>query len=210
MGNRKLLVLVIIFLGCENIVYRMSKDYFPLKTTNRWEYENTEGNLRVIEVTEDSVVGEFPCKIVLNNFKPEFWYKDEEKVKKFTVKTINIDGEDYTLEEEYRTYYLLPFIKDNTWGDSLKNTLEVYGDSIFFTHQIEGEVLDIEDMVSVPAGDFYEVYKLKIKETFTLNDSTWEDTSYEWYAPGIGLIKRRYGPELIFAKEEVLKKYSIR
>lgn len=201
---RKLLVLVIIFFGCENIVSRMSKDYFPLKTTDKWEYEDTEGNLRVIEVTGDSVVKEFPCKIVLNNFKPEFWYKDEEKVKKFIVKTINIDGEDYTLEDEYRTYYLLPFIKNNIWEDSLKNIVEIYGDSITFTHKIEGEVLDIEDMVSVPAGDFYEVYKLTVKETFTLNDSTWGDTSYEWYAPGIGLIKRQN------TTEEVLKKYSVR
>lgn len=204
MGNKKLFLVFILLLGCENIVYRMDNDYFPLKTTNKWEYEDSKGNLRIIEVAGDSTVQGFPSKIVENNFKPEFWCKTEEKVRKFIVKTINIDGEDDTLEQMYRTYYLLPFIKGDSWESSFGDTLEVYGDSIFFIHKIEGEVLDIEDSVSVPAGVFYEIYKLKLKESFTLNDSTWTDSAYEWYAPGIGLIKRED------STQEVLKSYYIK
>ncbi len=204
MENKRLIILIAFLLGCENIVYRMDNDYFPLKTTNKWEYEDSKANLRIIEVVGDSTVQGLPSKIVENNFKPEFWYKTKERVRKFIVKTINIDGEDDTLEQIYRTYYLLPFIKGDSWESNFGETLEVYGDSIFFTHRIEGKVLDIEDSVSVPAGTFYEVYKLRIKETFTLNDSTWIDSVYEWYAPGIGLIKRED------STQEVLKSYYIK
>lgn len=198
-----LLAACLIIIGCneDHIVLRASRDYFPLKVGNYWRYEDTLINSsRVVEVMGDSAVLGRRCIVVEDNFKEGYWIKSEGRIEKFVAKTITLYGEEDTLEQAYRLYYLVPFIVGNVWSNTFADTVVVLTDTIIFSHTINGRVAAIEDV-----GNFSDTYKVELLETIIENDSTETIATTEWFAPGIGLVKRKQG-----GTEEVLVEYQLK
>lgn len=187
--NYKWLGLGLVFiLGCgqDHIVLRATGDYFPLRIGNYWKYEDAVTKIpRIVEVKADSVVFGRSCTVVEDNFKESYWIKSEGWVEKFIVNTITRYGDEDTLEQAYRVFYLLPFVVGNTWSDTFADTVVVLTDTIVFHHAIEVTVAGIEDV-----NDFTDTYKVETVETQSQNDSTETRATTEWLAPGIGIVKR--------------------
>ncbi len=194
---------VVFIFGCsqDHIVLRATADYFPFKVGNYWKYEDAVSKIpHIVEVKMDSVVFGRSCTVVEDNFKESYWVKSEGWVEKFVVKTITRYGEEDTLEQAYRAYYLLPFVVGNIWSDTLADTVVVMTDTIIFHHAIDVTVAGIEDV-----NNFTDTYKVETVETVSQNDSTETTVTTEWFAPGIGLVKR-VGEGV----EEILIEYQVR
>jgi hypothetical protein len=195
--------LILLAFGCneDHIVFRATSDYFPLRVGDYWRYQDTLGiNPRFVEVAGDSAVAGRACIVVEDNFKETYWTKSEGRIEKFVVETVTLYGEVDTLEQNYRLFYLVPFVVGNRWGDTLTDTVVALTDTIVFSHAIDVTVAGIEDV-----GDFTDVYKLEIFETITQNDSMETIATTEWFAPTIGLVKRVQG-----GSEEVLVEYRVK
>lgn len=186
-----IIFLSVIILTCNNndwILYRAGNDYFPLKKGNWWQYE-TNGIFEMVEVKGDTVAYDRPCVHLLRNFADEYWVKDNGDVKKLELRTVNYNGTDYIIQKEWLLQYRLPFVLGSFWSEAFADTVVVLGDTYHIKQTITRQVFEIND-TTVPAGTFLQTYKIEYTETFILNDSTEYCSGYEWYAPGVGLIKK--------------------
>jgi hypothetical protein len=203
----KLLFIIALFLvviSCNNddwLLYRTGQDYFPIKKDSWWKYENQTGT-ELVKVEGDTVINNRPCLHLLRNFASEYWVKDNGQIEKLVVKTINYAGNDYALQESWLLQYQLPFVLGSAWSESFADTVMVLGDSFRIQQTIARKVVEIND-VNTPAGTFFQTYKIEYVETYTLNDSTENYAGYEWFAPGIGLVKK-----IINNTEQILIDYS--
>jgi len=186
-----IILLVTLFgISCNNndwILFRASNNYFPLTTGNKWTYE-TNGATELVKVIGDTNAYGISCSYLTRNFADEFWTRDNSEVKKLVIRTVNFGGTDYTIQEVWAVQYHLPFILGNYWSNTYNNTTTVLGDTYFTSQTITRKVVAVED-VNVPAGSFLQTYKLECIENVTINDSTEQYSGFEWYAPGLGLVK---------------------
>jgi len=198
-------IFVLLIVSCNDdwLLYRAGNDYFPLKNGTWWKYES-DGVITNIEIQTDTVINNQPCSHWITNFADEYWSKDNGNIKKIILKTVNYNGTDYVLQQNWLLEYEIPFILGNYWTDTFNDTIVILGDTYRIYHTIWRNVVDIAD-TSVPAGTFFQTYKLEFSETFMLNDSTEQYSGYEWFAPGIGLIKR-----IINNSDEVLIDYLVK
>jgi hypothetical protein len=128
------------------------------------------------------------CSYLTRNFADEFWTKNNSEVKKLSIRTVNFGGTDYTIQEVWAVQYHLPFVLGNYWSNTYNDTATVLGDTYYTSQTITRKVVAVED-VNVPAGSFLQTYKLECIENVTINDSTEQYSGFEWYAPGLGLVK---------------------
>jgi hypothetical protein len=198
-------IFVLLIVSCNDdwLLYRAGNDYFPLKNGSRWEYAKN-GTITAVEVLTDTTAYGQSSSHLIRNFADEYWLKDNGDVKNLILRTVNYGGTDYTLQENWLLEYRLPFVVGNYWSDVFTDTVVILGDTFRLHQMIWRKVVEIADL-SVPAGSFFQTYKLEFSETFMLNDSTEQYSGYEWFAPGIGLIKR-----IINNSEEVLIDYSVK
>lgn len=193
-------------LSCNNndwILYRAGNDYFPLKKGNWWQYE-TNGIFEMVEVKGDTIVYDRPCVHLLRNFADEYWVKDNGDVKKLELRTVNYNGTDYLIQKAWLLQYRLPFVLGSFWSEAFADTVVVLGDTHRIKQTITRQVFEITD-ITVPAGTFLQTYKIEYTETFILNDSTEYYSGYEWFAPGVGLIKK-----ISNNIEKILNDYSVK
>ena len=195
-NNLKLAFIVAIILAnfsCEDkTLYRATSDYFPLKAGVIWQYVNLESNDTCeVKVIGDTSVNIHNCILVTRDAIPEYWIKDKTEIRKLVEIKLNRAGSDFVLEQNFRTYFQLPLIKGNSWRDTLNNSVDVLGDSVNLRHIINGKVESIEG-VTIPAGDFNEVYKVILVDTLWFDDSLSTRFSYYWLAPETGIVKQRF------------------
>lgn len=200
-----LIIFLLFIINCGNdwLLYRASNDYFPLKTGNTWVY-NKDGIITTLEVLTDTTAYGLSCSHLTRNFSDEYWSKSNGEVKKLFLRTINYSGTDYILQQSWLLEYQLPFVLGNLWSETYNDTVIILGDTFKIYQQIWRKVMEITD-ISVPAGSFFQTYKIEFSETFSLNDSTEQYIGFEWFAPGVGLIKR-----ITNNVEEVLIDYSVK
>ncbi len=198
-----LLLAILLSLSCTDmLVHRSSQDYFPLARQSQWKYL-LGTDTTYVEVLGDSSVGGRTATIVAVDFAPTFWHKQPTRIQKFFLRTVNVSGRDYILEQRYRLVYLLPLVEGNTWEEEFSDTIVVLGtDTVFYYHKLAARVSGI-DSVPTPAGTFHDCYRVDFTEEVREFDST--AVAYtEWLAPGVGLVKRVTGTE-----EQVLAEYRI-
>jgi hypothetical protein len=198
-------VFLLLIINCSDdwLLYRTSSDYFPLKTGDEWVYEKN-GTITTIETLTDTTAYGLACSHLIRNFGDEYWSKENGDVKKLIFRTVDYGGTDYVLQQSWLLEYRLPFVIGNYWSETFNDTVVILGDTFRLHQTMWRKVVQIADL-SVPAGSFYQTYKLEYSETFSLNDSTEEYSGFEWFAPGIGLIKR-----VINNSDEVLIDYSVK
>jgi hypothetical protein len=204
-GAVALSAFVFFLAGCkldDGVLRRSAADYFPLRTGSEWRYD-LGGTTSLVQVRGDSIVHNYPVTVVLRDYQEEYWLESQGDVRRFVNTVINPDGNDYPLEQSFRRYYVLPFILGNSWSDDLDDTVTVLGEAIHYRHKIDGKVAAIGP-VSVPAGSFADCYELDLNELVAMNDSVTNVSTQEWYAPGVGLVKRIQG-----SSEVQLTEFSI-
>jgi hypothetical protein len=199
MKNKTLIILsvlcvsvaILFNLNCNNenwVLFRASQDYFPLANGNTWHYQ-TDNTATVIEVNNDTIINNIKATIVTRNFENQYWLKNQGEVKKLTLRTVNYGGNDYTIQASWLLQYRLPFIIGSTWSDVFTDTADVLGDIYYIKETIARQITAIEH-ITVPAGSFFETYRIDFVETCQINDSLESYTGSEWFAPGVGLVKR--------------------
>jgi hypothetical protein len=191
--------------GCkpdDGVLRRSAADYFPLRTASEWHYD-VGGATSLVQVRGDSIAYGYPVTVVLRDYQEQYWQKSEGSVRRFVNLVVNWNGNDYPLEQSFRQFYELPFVLGNSWSDDLDDTLDILGETIHYRHKIDGKVTAIAP-VSVQAGSFVECYEIDLSELVAVNDSVANVTTQEWYAPGVGLVKRIQG-----SGEEDLTEYDI-
>ena len=194
----------LLFTGCDlnnGILRRAAKEYFPLPIGAEWTYRYPDLSTSKIQVRGDSVAYNYPCLVVEQDFQKQYWIKSEGELRKFVDTVINIGGTDYPLEQRFRRYYVLPFVLGDTWAEEFRDAVPVMGETIAFEHRIRGKVV-ADTVIRVPAGEFAPCYEVDITETW-INGDTTTDIIQEWYAPGVGLVKRIQG-----SVEEELQDYQ--
>ncbi len=209
MKNKHWLIILFVCLciiSCNNndwILFRASNNYFPLTTGDRWTYE-TNGASELVKVISDTNAYGISCSYLTRNFADEFWTKDNNEVKKLVLRTVNYGGTDYTIQQVWTVQYHLPFVLGNYWSNTYNDTTTVLGDTFYTSQTITRKVVAVED-INVPAGSFLQTYKLEYIENVTINDSTEQYSGFEWYAPGLGLVKK-----IVNNTEQVLIDYSVK
>jgi len=197
---------LLVSISCHNqdwILYRASSDYFPLRNGDWWKYE-TQNITKLVEVQGDTFVNNQPCIHLFNAYEDEYWTDDNGNMRKLNLRTVNYGGTDYVLENEWLLQYKLPFVLGSLWSDVFTDTVVILGDSYRLKHNIIRKVVQIEDL-NIPAGTFFQAYKIEYNETFTFNDSIENYSGFEWFAPGVGLIKK-----VINNSETILTDYSVK
>jgi hypothetical protein len=198
-------VLALFLAGCEfddGILRRAAADYFPLRTDSEWRYD-VGGTISLVQVRGDSVAYNSPATVVLRDYAEEYWLRTSGDVRRFVSRLVNRNGADYPLEQRYRRYYVLPFVLGNSWSEDLQDTLDILGETIVYRHKIEGRVAGVSE-IAVTAGSFAECYEIDLNEIVVVNDSVASTATKEWFAPGVGLVKR-----IRDAAEEQLTEYHI-
>lgn len=192
--------------NCDNenwIFLRASKDYFALQSGNTWQYE-IGGVVKIVKVEHDTVINNISTRIVTIDFQNQYWQKNQSNIKKLSLRQVNYNGNDYTIEQAWLTQYQLPFILGNSWSDTFADTVDLFGDTYYIRETITRQITAIED-VNVPAGSFFETYRIDFIETCQINDSLEYYSGSEWFAPGVGLIKRTANQT-----QQVLTEYTIK
>lgn len=199
------LALVLGLAGCkldDGVLRRAAADYFPLRTNSEWRYD-VGGTVSLVQVRGDSIAYNSPATVVLRDYQEEYWLKTGGEVRRFVSRVVNRNGTDYPLEQTYRRYYVVPFVLGNSWSEDFHDTLDILGETIVYRHKIDGQVTGVST-VAVPAGSFSECYEIDLTELVAVNDSVASINTQEWYAPGVGLVKRSQG-----ATVEQLTEYVI-
>lgn len=200
-----ILPLILTTFTCHNdnwVLLRASSDYFPIHNGNYWKYQY-QNTLIVVEVKNDTVINNTLAKIITRNFENEYWLQNDNELKKLELRYVNYGGIDYPIQNVFLLQYKFPFILGSSWSTTFNDTVNVLGENYVIKQTIARQVVAIED-INVPAGSFFQTYKIDFIESFMLNDSTEYYAGSEWYAPDVGLVKR-----VINHNEQVLIEYSL-
>lgn len=201
--SRTLLVATALaLLRCElnNGTLNRAQDCFPLRSGSMWYYQHHDGTFSRLTVRGDSVAFNSPCVVLEQDAAELYWTKEQGNLLKFVEYLLNVNGTDYPLEQRYRRYYVLPLVLGNSWSEDYRAAVPILGDTIAFFHSIRGEVSAIES-VQVPAGSFDQCYLVNLTEVLRQNDAEQTILTQEWYAPGVGLVKRVQGSAVWELKE---------
>lgn len=167
----------------------MGQDHFPLKTGNYWCYEDPGGYITRVEVTGQEVRGGRWAWVLEEEYEPSYWINQAGEVRRYIIYEDTLEGEAYRLGEVYRLVYRVPFVLGASWSEAHEIDTVIRGDTIRIRDEIKGEVIGVEGL-EVPAGEFPSTYKVRIVERLRVRGSTKVDTSYRWFAPGVGMVKR--------------------
>jgi len=185
-----ILVCLLSVFSCDNkdwILFRASNNYFPLVVGDRWTYDNG-GVTEVVKVISDTNAYGIACSYLTRDFADEFWVKDNSVVKKLELRNVNFGGTDYPIQQAWAVQFHLPFVLGNYWSNTYNDTALVLGDTYYVSQTITRKVVATED-INVAAGSFIQTYKLEYMESVAINDSIEEYSGFEWYSPGLGLVK---------------------
>lgn len=173
-------------------------DYYPLAVGNRWIYEDEEGNEIKFEIID---------KITIEGYGVESYVLEKtnsaeglENVVSYSYIGERSDGidqhgtnvapgsEDTLIFEPFLPLYNFPLIPDKSWEVEFTGKLPAG----YFIGQgtAKYEVLSEEKSMTVPAGTFNHVFR--VRETFAWNlieESLDVTIADKWLAPDVGIIK---------------------
>jgi len=182
-------------LSCSDLLlFRADSDYLPMPDGSEWKYV-LGSDTTYVSVAGDSLVAGRTCTVVLRDYVPEFWLKEQSAAYRYISRDTTLGGGGrYVLEQRFCLVYLLPLIEGNSWQSVFEDTVVVMGtDTVPVYHKLEAHVASIED-VTTPAGLFSQCYRLDFNEE--IRDLDTLVTSYsEWLAPGVGVVKRQSGAD---------------
>jgi hypothetical protein len=174
--------------GCKNsFAIRMTSDYFPLKVGNIWEFSvKWENNYQISMEVKDIEVKQGDSLFAVDVGGEIYYFQRKSGIVTKTRELFTTyEGERVDFGTVYEPYLLLPPIEGENWerefnfssvhrGETLEKEFSILVDSVKQTSLI------------INSGNYENVYRLK-RTVIEDNDSIVE---YEWFAPGIGLIKK--------------------
>jgi hypothetical protein len=185
----RFLVCLLLLVACSDnhFVQRAASDYFPLEQGNIWYYAQDSDTI-VVEVELPDTLLNRECYPVSFGGYTHWLAKTSDAVDEYVKIVYFFSGDEYTILEDYAMRMELPLVADNTWQDSLVDSLEISGQWITAKYYVDGEVI----------GYFYDdnyeadVYGCAVTTTTVLitTDTVMTETNFyeETYAPEIGLI----------------------
>ena len=180
-----ILLTLVLVLGCSfSPGVRIGSTYFPLVTGAEWIYDVSSGGVAeiIIDGLEDST---YHTAI---NGVPYVFYRTHEGIYNIKDGYQTVDGEGIYFGTFHLFYMPDPPVDGMVYEDSIVSLRFHYGDTLRFFFKFRICVYYIGKM-RVGENTFKEVYMLTRFET--RNHDTL--STREWYAPGIGLIKREEG-----------------
>jgi len=194
MRFRTFLCAVVLGLACSDmLLYRSGANYFPLFPGGKWRYLLDMDTVYVEVDTLPATIADKNCIRVYRNFAPEYYLASPSEIRKLVVSAISRPGGEDTVEFRFGLLYRLPFILGDRFQDHFDTILTWGPDTVQFVHSLDVRVAGI-DSVQVPAGTFYECYRLEFTET-VVKPETVSTQWVEWLAPEVGVVQRQSGTE---------------
>jgi hypothetical protein len=175
----------------------LSEDYLPYNQIySNWVYRVTGEDTLTVEwtvVSREAVSGKEASRI--ESTEEDFFYSVESgALSEFIRHTVFSFGEVLVLEERWRPKVERPLNLGNRWEDTYVNQVLHQGVTYTIESSLEGLVESIET-VFTPVDFFEECYRVSYdihtRITFPSGDVSEESLRMkEWYAPGVGMIKR--------------------
>ncbi len=174
--------------GCKNpFSIRMTADYFPLKTGNRWLFNVKASKNYQLKMEVTGIETKQGDSLFIVDIGGEICHFQRESgiVKKARELYTTYEGEIVKFGTLYEPYLFLPLIEGENWerefNFSSVNKEETIEKFLFIS-------LDSIKKTSIVLNseNYENVYQRK-RTVIEDNDSTVE---YEWFAPDIGLIKK--------------------
>jgi len=190
---------LVLLLSCrtESIFNRLGEDYLPYDGVNSvWEYQVTGEDTVTIAwtIAAREVVGGREASL-LESTEGNFYYTtDRDALHEFVSHTVFSFGENLVLEERWRKRIVKPLNLGNRWEDAFSGQVVQQGVTYSIESSVVGVVEDIET-VFTPVDFFDECYRVSIETYHKITLPTGgvdEETvrMKEWYAPGVGMVKR--------------------
>ena len=190
----KLLIFILLLVTCSDnhFVQRAASDYYPLEQGNIWYYTLGSDTI-VVEVGLADTLLSRECYPVSFGGYTRWFAKVPDAVDEYIKIVHFFSGNEYTILEDYAVRMEFPFVTDNTWQDSLIDSLQISGQWITAKYYVDGEV------ISYYYDDDYDadVYGCVVATTTMLitPDTVMTETHLyqETYAPDIGLVDFDHG-----------------
>ena len=182
------LILVLVS-GCKNsFSTRMTSDYFPLSEGNEWIFDvKGENNYQItIEVNNIEIIQGDSLFNVDVGGETYYFQRKTGTVKRIRELSSKHDGGKVDFGTFYEPYLYLPPIEGETWEEEFHSSVVYSGDTLEKNFSISVDSVR-HDSITVNSQNYKNVYQLK-RTTIEDSDSTIE---YEWFAPNIGLIKKK-------------------
>jgi len=128
----------------------------------------------------------------------DFYYSvDSDALLEFVSRSVFSFGEELILEARWRKRVEQPLNLGNRWEDTFSNRVVNQGVAYSIESGLSGVVEAIEDVLT-PVDFFEECYRVRldIHSTITHPSGDREEEELhltEWYAPGVGMVKREVG-----------------
>jgi hypothetical protein len=125
----------------------------------------------------------------------DFYYAlSLDALQEYVFQTVFSFGEDIVLESRWRPRLERPLNLGNRWEDAFSNDVVHQGVTFSIESSLTGTVEEIETVLT-PVDFFEECYRvdLDVRSRITLPTGDVEEENVrlkEWYAPGIGMVKR--------------------
>ncbi|MEO0005158.1 MAG: hypothetical protein ABIK49_04065 [candidate division WOR-3 bacterium] len=191
MRFKPILITVLIFLGCSDmLLYRSGANYFPLPQGATWKYLFENDTIYVQVDTSPAVIANRNCIRVYRNFAPEYYTVSPTEIEKLIITEIPRPNKPDTVEFRFGLRYRQPLVLGDSFQDSFDTTLFWGQDTVKFLHSLRVRVSAI-DSVLVPAGKFYDCYRLEFCEMVVKPETTITQW-IEFLAPDVGVVKREY------------------
>lgn len=200
MRNQSKLIFLLVFLltlpfiQCtSSFVDRGLSDYLMLENGRAWVYLDNNGDTVVQKVVGDTAILGDSAKLVNFGGYVNFYRVKEQDVSLYSSYVTYRGGEEVELENRFTLYFETPFVNGNKWEDNFETSKEFLGDTFRYVHNLDGKVVSI-DKVDVPAGNFADVYKVKIEETRYIESPYAQESDtvvqFLYFAPDVGLVKK--------------------
>ncbi|GEM_PF-3075344 len=171
-------------------------DYFPYQTGKTWTYLKNGNDTVDITIVGDTLISE-DTLLIFESSDGTRTYLFPTTSAFFTLEDTSVvgpDGEEIKLEDGIFFLYLeKPLVTGNSWEDHYFNRVVVAEDTFWIRHSRLGQVSGLET-VSVPAGTFDDVYRVRIVEDLVIGTSDGlSERSYMksvYYAPERGPVKQ--------------------
>ncbi len=132
---------------------------------------------------------------LIESTEGDFYYAiDDQGLDEFVSNTVFAFGRDLPLEERWRPRIERPLVLGNRWEDHYTNQVVQQG----VTYSIESNfvgIVEALETVFTPVDEFRESYRVSldidtrvVSPTGSVEEETIQMT--EWYAPGVGMVKR--------------------
>lgn len=191
MRFKPLLMAVFLFLACsDRLLYRSGANYFPLPRGGQWKYLRDDDTILVEVDTSPAVMANRSCVRVYRNFAPEYYTVSPIEIEKLVITEIARPNKPDTVEFRFGLRYRQPIVLGDSFQDRFDTTLIWGPDTVKFVHSLKVSVIAI-DSVLVPAGKFYDCYRLEFCEMVFKPETTitqWEEV----LAPDVGVVLRQY------------------